>query len=80
MQNNLEHALCLLALATYLTSAQARLIPIVCAVLRHSPLRLLVGIFEKRPLGRAPGVQLTFALNTAVLALALLLFVRDLIS
>jgi uncharacterized membrane protein YecN with MAPEG domain len=82
MQNTLEQlvwfALCTVALATFLSSAQARLIPILCVFFAASRFVYWWGYLRSGTLGRAPGVQLTFTLNISALALAAVLFVRSL--
>ena len=84
MQNTLEQllwfALCILSLATYLSPSQARLIPILCVFFASARLVYWWGYLRQGTLGRAPGVQLTFSLNIPLLALALVLFVRSLLS
>jgi uncharacterized membrane protein YecN with MAPEG domain len=81
MQNTLEQlvwfAICVLALATYLTPAQARFIPIACVFFAVARFVYWWGYLRTGTLGRAPGVQLTFSLNVFLLALALARFVRD---
>lgn len=84
MQNTLEQlawfALCVVPLATYLTPAQARLVPIACTFFAFARFVYWWGYLRRGTLGRAPGVQLTFSLNIALLALALELFARHLAS
>lgn len=84
MQNTLEQllwfALCLLPLATYLSPGQARLIPIVCVFFALARFVYWWGYLRSGTLGRAPGVQLTFALNIPLFLLALVLFARSLFS
>lgn len=84
MQNTLEQlvwfALCVLAVATYLAPAQARLVPIVCTFFAAARFVYWWGYLRNATLGRAPGVQLTFSLNIALLALALALLARQLVS
>jgi uncharacterized membrane protein YecN with MAPEG domain len=83
MQNTLEQlvwfALCLLPLATYLSSSQARLVPILCALFACARFVYWWGYLRRGTLGRAPGVQLTFLLNIPLLVLVLLLFTKDLL-
>ncbi|HEU0200859.1 MAG TPA: MAPEG family protein [Burkholderiaceae bacterium] len=80
MQNTLEQlvwfALCVVPLATYVTPAQARLVPIVCTFFALARFVYWWGYLRSGTLGRAPGVQLTFSLNIALLVLVLVLFVR----
>jgi uncharacterized membrane protein YecN with MAPEG domain len=82
MQNTLEQlvwfALCLLALATFLTPAQARLVPILCIFFACARLIYWWGYLRSGTLGRAPGVQLTFSLNIAMLLVALARLAREL--
>jgi uncharacterized membrane protein YecN with MAPEG domain len=84
MQNTLEQlvwlVLCVLPLATYLTPAQARLVPIACTFFAVARFVYWWGYLRSGTLGRAPGVQLTFSLNIALLVLALVLFARNLVS
>ena len=75
MQNTLEQlvwfALCVLPLATYLTAASMRLVPIVCVCFAFARLLYWWGYFRDGTLGRAPGVQVTFTLNIGLLATVL---------
>ena len=84
MQNTLEQlawfTLCVLPLASFLQPPQARLIPIVCVFFAFARLVYWWGYLRRGTLGRGSGVQLTFALNIALLALALTLFARHLAS
>ena len=84
MQNTLEQfvwlAVCLLALVTLLTPAQARLIPIACTFFAFARFVYWWGYLRKGTLGRGVGVQLTFLLNIALLGLALALFARDMLA
>jgi uncharacterized membrane protein YecN with MAPEG domain len=83
MQNTLEQlvwfALCLMAVATYLTPGQARFVPIACVFFALARFVYWWGYLRNGTLGRAPGVQLTFSLNVTLLVLALMLFARDLL-
>lgn len=76
MQNTLEQfvwfATCLLVLATYLQPQQARLIPILCVFFAAARMVYWWGYLRNGTLGRAPGVQLTFTLNIALLVGAML--------
>ena len=84
MQNTLEQlvwfALCIVPLATYLSPAQARLIPILCVFFAVARFVYWWGYFRNGTLGRALGVQLTFSLNIPLLLHALVFFARDLVS
>ena len=84
MQNTLEQlvwfAICLMPLATLLAPEQAHLIPIVCTFFALARFVHWWGYLKDGTLGRAPGVQLTFSLNIALLVLALVLFLRHLAS
>jgi uncharacterized membrane protein YecN with MAPEG domain len=81
MQNTLEQllwfALCLLALSTYLSPSQARLIPILCVFFALARFVYWRGYLREGTLGRAPGVQLTFSINIPLFVLALALFARS---
>jgi uncharacterized membrane protein YecN with MAPEG domain len=59
------------ALATLLDPVQMRLIPIACVFFLFARLLYWWGYLRAGTLGRAPGVQLTFTLNIALLLLAL---------
>jgi uncharacterized membrane protein YecN with MAPEG domain len=80
MQNTLEQlawfAFCILALATYLSPAQARLIPIASIFFAVARLVYWWGYLRNGTLGRAPGVQLTFTLNISLLVIAIVMFAR----
>jgi uncharacterized membrane protein YecN with MAPEG domain len=82
MQNTLEQlvwfALCVLALATWLAPAQVRLVPVACIFFAAARFVYWWGYLRRGTLGRAPGVQLTFALNIALLAHVLVRFVQHL--
>jgi uncharacterized membrane protein YecN with MAPEG domain len=84
MQNTLEQlvwfAICVLALASYLTPAQARLVPIACTSFAVARFVYWWGYLRSGTLGRAPGVQLTFLLNISLFVLALVLFAKHLVS
>ncbi len=84
MQNTLEQllwfAICLLVLATYLAPEQARVVPILCTFFALARSIYWWGYFRRGTLGRAPGVQLTLALNIALLGHVLLLFCRQLMA
>ncbi|MFT3817388.1 MAG: MAPEG family protein [Rubrivivax sp.] len=76
MQNTLEQlvwfALCVLALASYLTPPQMRLVPIVCVLFAVARGVYWWGYLRSNTLGRAPGVQMTFTLNIPLLVAVLL--------
>jgi uncharacterized membrane protein YecN with MAPEG domain len=82
MDNTLEQlvwfALSLLALASLLSPEQARVVPILCVFFALARFVYWWGYLRRGTLGRAPGVQLTFTLNIALFATALLLFARQL--
>lgn len=84
MQNTLEQliwfALCIVPLATFLSAAQARIVPILCVCFAAARFVYWWGYFRRGTLGRALGVQLTFSLNIPLLVLALALFARSLSS
>jgi uncharacterized membrane protein YecN with MAPEG domain len=75
MQNTLEQlvwlALCILPLATLLSSSQARVIPIACVFFVFARVVYWWGYLRNGTLGRAPGVQLTFTLNISLLVATL---------
>jgi uncharacterized membrane protein YecN with MAPEG domain len=80
MQNTLEQlvwfAICLLAAAPLLAPEEARLVPVVAIVFLAARLVYWRGYFLAGTLGRAPGVQMTFTLNIALLVLALVRLVK----
>jgi uncharacterized membrane protein YecN with MAPEG domain len=80
MQNTLEQfvwfAFCLLPLATWLAAPQMRLVPVACVFFCVARLVYWAGYFRADSLGRAPGVQLTFTLNIALLVAGAVAFVR----
>jgi uncharacterized membrane protein YecN with MAPEG domain len=80
MQNTLEQlvwfTLCILPLATYLSAARMRLVPIVCVFFALARLVYWWGYFRRGTLGRAPGVQLTFTLNIFLLVAVIVSFAR----
>ena len=84
MQNTFEQsfwfALCLLPLATHLSPDQARAVPILCVFFAFARLVYWRGYLRHGTLGRAPGVQLTMALNVPLLLLVLALLARDVLS
>ena len=84
MQNTHEQlvwfAFCIVPLASYLSPAQARLVPILCVFFAIARFVYWWGYFRNGTLGRSPGVQLTFALNIPLLVMALGRFIRDLAS
>lgn len=81
MQNTLEQlawfAVCIVPLATYLSPDQARIVPVLCTFFAFARFVYWWGYLRRGTLGRAPGVQLTLALNVPVLAWALALFALD---
>ncbi|MBI5279550.1 MAG: MAPEG family protein [Burkholderiales bacterium] len=82
LQNTLEQlvwfALCTLALATLLQPQQVQLVPIVCVFFAVARFIYWWGYLRDGTLGRAPGVQLTFTLNVALLAAVIVRLVRQL--
>ena len=84
MQNTLEQlvwfALCILPLATLLSSSEVRLIPILCVFFAMARFAYWWGYLRSGTLGRAPGVQFTFLLNIPLLVLVLVRFARSLLS
>ena len=84
MDNTLEQfiwlAVCVMALATMLDAAQMRLVPIVCGSFVFARLVYWWGYLRAGTLGRAPGVQMTFALNVPLLVLVAVLLVRSLLA
>ena len=84
MQNTLEQlvwfALCVVPLATFLAPAQAHIVPIVCTFFAVARFVYWWGYLRSGTLGRAPGVQLTFALNIPLFVHTLVLFARHLAS
>jgi len=84
MQNTLEQlvwfSLCAVPLATYLSPAQVRLVPILCIFFAFARFIYWWGYLRGNTLGRAPGVQLTFSLNIPLLVVTLALFARDVSS
>ncbi len=79
MQNTLEQlvwfTLCLLPLATHLSSTQVRLVPILCVFFACARLLYWWGYLRNSTLGRAPGVQFTFTLNASLLVAVMGLFI-----
>lgn len=82
MQNTLEQllwfAICILALATLLGPAQARVVPVLCVAFAAARFVYWWGYLRQGTLGRAPGVQMTFTINIASLAAVLVLLLRSL--
>ena len=82
MQNTLEQlawfTICILALATLLEPAQARVVPVLCVVFALARFVYWWGYLRQGTLGRAPGVQMTFTINVASLMVVVVLFVRSL--
>ena len=83
MQNTLEQlvwfAFCILPLATFLTSSEARFIPIACVFFAMARFVYWWGYFRSGTLGRSPGVQFTFLLNVPLFVLVLVRFARSLV-
>ncbi len=79
MANTLEQfvwlAVCLLALATLLPAAQMHLVAVASGVFVIARLVYWWGYLRAGTLGRAPGVQITFALNILLLVLVAILLV-----
>ena len=84
MQNTLEQllwfALCILPLATFLTSSEVRLIPILCVFFALARFIYWWGYLRSGTLGRSPGVQFTFLVNIPLFILVLVRFARSLLS
>lgn len=80
MQNTLEQlawfATCLLVLATWLSPAQARIVPAACGFFAVARFVYWWGYLRNDTLGRAPGVQMTFTLNLSLLVAAVVFSVR----
>ncbi|WP_284615332.1 MAPEG family protein [Aquabacterium humicola] len=78
MQNTLEQlvwfTLCVLALAA--GTAPLRLVPMACVLFAAARFIYWWGYLRRSTLGRAPGVQMTFTLNVALLAMALAQLLR----
>ena len=70
----------LVSVATMLDAAQMRLVPIVCGFFVLVRLVYWWGYLRAGTLGRAPGVQMTFALNVPLLVLVAVLLVRSLLA
>ncbi len=81
MQNTLEQlvwfAFSVLALSTFLSPGEARLIPILCVAFALARFIYWWGYLRAGTLGRAPGVQITLALNVPLLVVVLARLVRD---
>lgn len=78
MQNTLEQlvwfTLCVLALAA--GTAPLRLVPVACVLFAAARFIYWWGYLRRGTLGRAPGVQMTFTLNVALLVMSLLQLAR----
>lgn len=84
MQNTLEQLLwfsvCLVPLSTYLAPQQARIVPILCSFFAVARFVYWWGYLRSGTLGRAAGVQLTFAVNIPLFASVLVLLAVDLLE
>ena len=84
MQNTLEQlvwfAVSVLALSTYLSPNQVRLVPVLCVLFALARFVYWWGYLRRGTLGRAPGVQITFLLNTGAFGFAFVLLVRELLT
>lgn len=84
MQNTLEQlvwfTLCVLPLASLLSSNEVRLIPVLCVFFALARFVYWWGYLRDGTLGRAAGVQFTFLLNIPLLGLVLVRFARSLLS
>ena len=84
MQNTLEQfvwfAFSIMALAAYLSPNEAHLVPVTCTFFAFARFVYWWGYLRSGTLGRAPGVQLTFTLNIALYAHALVLLAKHLSS
>ncbi len=84
MQNTLEQlvwfTVCILALATLLGPTQVRVVPVLCVVFAVARFVYWWGYLRQGTLGRAPGVQMSFTINIALLVTVLVLFVRSLLG
>jgi len=73
-------AFCVLSVSTYLSPSRARVIPLLCVFFAVARLVYWWGYLRSGTLGRAPGVQLTFALNISLFAAALVMFTPNLLE
>jgi uncharacterized membrane protein YecN with MAPEG domain len=84
MQNTLEQlvwfAICIIALATLVEPAEARVVPVLCVVFAVARFVYWWGYLRQGTLGRAPGVQMTFTINVTSLVVVVVLFVRSLVG
>jgi uncharacterized membrane protein YecN with MAPEG domain len=84
MQNTLEQlvwfGICILALATYLAPAAMRVVPILCVMFAIARFIYWWGYLRGETLGRAPGVQITFAINIPLMTYVLVQSLRALTS
>ncbi|MBC5766530.1 MAPEG family protein [Ramlibacter albus] len=84
MQNTLEQlvwfAICILALATWLSPAQARFIPVACVFFAFARLVYWWGYLRNGTLGRGPAVQMTFTLNVSLMLGAIVQSVRGMMG
>ena len=84
MQNTLEQliwlAICVLALTTFLTPDQMRIVPIACGFFAVARFVYWWGYLRSGTLGRALGVQLTFTLNILLLVVVAVRVARSVVS
>jgi uncharacterized membrane protein YecN with MAPEG domain len=84
MQNTLEQlawfTLSILVLATWLSPAQARFIPVACIFFAFARLAYWWGYLRNGTLGRAPAVQMTFTLNVSLLVAAVAFSMRGMMA
>lgn len=80
MQNTLEQfvwfAVCIVALAALLPPARTGVVPVACAYFALARFIYWWGYLRHATLGRAPGVQMSLTLNSALLVYGLALLVK----